>query len=358
MEGGESMNREKALRGSLSRRNVLRAGGGVVAAAALARPRPARATPHQLVIADGGGALDAAYKAAYFAPWAKDTGIAIVSTPNPLAKLKAMVEQKAVDWDVAQVAAEGAAALAKQGLLEPLDYSIINKQGLLPGVARPYLLMSDVAAYCICWNTKQVQPSGVPADWTAFWQTSGRKGLWKRPFQTLEVALMAAGVPKDKLYPLDVERALASLERIRSSIYWWDTGAQVAEILINGEVPMSAAWNGRVYQPKLDGAPVGYEFNQALFVSDAWVVPKGSPNKKLAMEFIASTLKPERQAMYARHIPYGPVVPSALKLLDAKLLAALPSSEQNFPKGTFLDVDWWAENGEKTVERFDQWLLG
>ncbi|ODV43375.1 hypothetical protein AWV79_17990 [Cupriavidus sp. UYMMa02A] len=42
----------------------------------------------------------------------------------------------------------------------------------------------------------------------------------------LEFALLADGVPKDKLYPIDVQRALKSLDRIKKNVVkWWDTGA-------------------------------------------------------------------------------------------------------------------------------------
>jgi putative spermidine/putrescine transport system substrate-binding protein len=235
---------------------------------------------------------------------------------------------------------------------------VIDKSQLLPGVAHDAVLMCDVAAYHMAWNTKLVQPGAAPQSWSAFWAAPGRHGLWKRPFQTLEVALMADGVAKDKLYPLDVERGLKSLDKLKANIFWWERGAQVAQILIDGEVEMAAAWNSRVYQPRLDGAPVDFNFDQALFVADAWVVPKGAPNKKESMAFIASTLLAQRQAELTRHIPLSPVNPAALKLLDPKLLAALPTSAENFAKGTFLDIDWWADNGDKTGERFNQWILG
>ena len=341
-----------------SRRRFLRSAAGIGASALAGFPPLVHAKPSRMVIGSGGGALDDAYKAAYYEPWRTQTGIPIVSTPNPAAQIKAMVEQKAVEWDVAQVAAEVAATLARQGLLEPLDYTVIDKSVLLPGMAHEHLLMSDIAAYHIAWNTKQVRSQSAPQDWAQFWKAPGRHGLWKRPFQTMEVALMADGVPPDKLYPLDVDRALLSLDKIKPSIFWWERGAQVAQILIDGEVEISAAWNGRVNQPKLDGAPVDFHFNQAVFISDAWVVPKGAPNKRESMEFIASTLSAERQAAFARKIPYGPVNPAALKLLDAALLRALPSSSENFSKGVGLDINWWADNGDKTSERFNKWLLG
>src|SRR5581483_8748753 len=170
----------------VDRRTLIKSAAAAAVLGVVGAPRIARAAPSQMVISTGGGALDDAYKAAYFQPWTAKTGIAITTGPNTGAKLKAMVEQKAVEWDVSQQPAELAATMAKQGLLEPLDYSIIDKSKLIKGVAFDHFVMGDIAAYHIAWNTKLVKPGAEPKDWAAFWSFAGRRGLWKRPYQTME----------------------------------------------------------------------------------------------------------------------------------------------------------------------------
>ena len=351
-----SSKRGRATR--IDRRTLIKSAAAVAAVGMVAKPNLIRAKPAQMVISTGGGALDDAYKAAYFGPWTTKTGIPIITGPNTGAKLKAMVEQKAVEWDVSQQPAELAATMAKQGLLEPLDYSIIDKSKLIKGVAFDHFVMCDIAAYHIAWNTKLVKAGSEPKDWPAFWAYSGRRGLWKRPYQTMEVALMGDGVDKDKLYPLDIDRALKSLAKIKSNIYWWERGAQVAQILIDGEVEITAAWNGRIADPKKSGAPVDFHLNEALLVADAFVVPKGAPNKKESMEFIAFALSAEPQSVFAQRLPYGPVNGDALKLLSKETLATLPSAEENLKRSTFLDVNWWADNGERAESAFNKWITG
>lgn len=161
----------------------------------------------------------------------------------------------------------------------------------------------------------------------------------------------------NKLYPLDVDRALKSLDRIKPDIFWWTSGAQSAQILIDGDVAAGMSWNGRLYDPKQSGAPVDFHFNQALFVSDSLVVPRGAKNRKEAMEFIAFSMEPQQQANFSKQIPYGPTNQKALPLLDRARLAVLPSSEENLARGVFQNFDWWAENGAKTGEKFNAWLL-
>jgi putative spermidine/putrescine transport system substrate-binding protein len=339
----------------MSRRSVLAA-----ATAALAAPHIARAKPSSIVVASSGGKLEEAFTAAYYKPFTAKTGIEIVSTTNTYSKLKAMVEANAVEWDVAQIDSSAAATNAMLGLLEKLDYNVINKTDLIEGVPHESYVPCDVAAAVMSWNTKNVKPAQAPQSWVELWDMkrfSGQRGFWKQPYQTMEIALMADGVTKDKLYPIDVERALKSLDRIKSQIFWWSSGGQSAQILIDGDIAAGMTWNGRVFDPKQSGAPVDFNFNEALFVADSWVIPRGSKNRDAAMDFIAFTLQAAPQAEFAKVIPYGPVNRKALALLDKQRLAVLPSSEENLPKGVLQNFDWWAQNGQKAGERFNSWIL-
>jgi len=283
-----------------------------------------------------------------------------VRAVNTYSKLKAMVDANAVEWDVMQIDSSAAATNARMGLLERLDYGVIDETDFIPGAARESYVQCDVAAAVMSWNTKNVKPAQVPQTWGELWDMqrfAGQRGFWKQPYQTMELALMADSVAKDNLYPIDVDRALKSLDRIKSDIFWWTSGGQSAQILIDGDIAAGMTWNGRVYDPKMSGAPVDFHFNQALFVSDSLVIPRGARNKQTSMEFIAFALQAVPQAEFAKVLPYGPVHTKALAMLDPQRLAVLPSSRENLEKGIFQNFDWWAENGQKAGERFNSWLL-
>ena len=54
------------------------------------------------------------------------------------------------------------------------------------------------------------------------------------------IALLADGVPADKLYPIDMDRAFHKLDEIKPHItVWWTTGAQPAQLLLDKEVVMA-----------------------------------------------------------------------------------------------------------------------
>ena len=340
----------------ISRRAMLVAG-----ATALATPYIARAAAKSIVIATSGGALEAAFDTAYYKPFTAKTGIAIIKAVNTYAEAEGdgRRQRGRVGRDAGGFTA--AAGFARQGLFEKLDYSGIDKGDLIAGAAQEYYVQCDVAAACIAWNTKNVTPAQVPTTWAELWDLkrfSGQRGLWKQPYQTFELALMADGVAPDKLYPIDVKRALKSLDRIKSDIFWWANGAQSAQVLIDGDIAAGMAWNGHLYDPKEHGAPVDFSFNQALLVSDFLVLPRGVKNKAEAMEFITFALQPQQQASFAKALPYGPTNKKALALLDPQRLAVLPSSEHNITLGVFQNFDWWADNGPNAAETFDSWLLG
>jgi putative spermidine/putrescine transport system substrate-binding protein len=323
-------------------------------------PSVLRAQSDSMVVVSSGGLLEDAYQESIYKPWTQKTGVKIIPGPNTVAKLKSMVEAKAVEWDVMQVDGAIAAQLARQNLLEPLDYSVIDKSEIIPGVAREYYLPSDISGTVIAWNTDALKGATPPVSWAQVWDLnrySGKRGILKRASQTLEIALMADGVDKDKLYPLDVDRALKSLGKIKERIYWWESGAQGAQILIDGEVPIAMEWVGRVLVPKKGGAKVDFNLEQTLYSSDSWVVPKGVKNKKRSMAFIAFAVQAPQQYAFSKIMPFGPVNKKAVAMMDPVQLATSPSAPNILSKGMLTNFDWWADNNQKVSEEFNRWII-
>ena len=91
------------------------------------------AEARSLTVCSYGGEYQQAQATAYFKPFeAANPGVTVQQdSPESDAKLKAMVEANAVDWDVVQLDSTAAANFAHQGLLEQLDYGVINKSDLL-----------------------------------------------------------------------------------------------------------------------------------------------------------------------------------------------------------------------------------
>jgi putative spermidine/putrescine transport system substrate-binding protein len=327
----------------------------------LSAPSIVCAAAEDLVVPNGGGALQDAMQLAYFGPFQQQNGIHVTGAPYmDAARVKAMVDSRSVDTSIVIIDAGEAEVLARRGLLEPIDYGAIDKGKLIAEAAHEYYVLLDVAATALAWNTQSIKPDQAPRDWKKFFDPNftAQRGIQKAASQTLEIAAMGGGQSPDKLYPIDLDLAFKTLDGVKKQLSWWSTGAQSAQSLVTGDVDISTVWNGRLFKPKLDGAPVDYTFNQALLDSDAAVIPKGAPNKKLAMSLLAFMLQAKNQAAFARAIPYGPVTTEALAMLDAKTLALLPNSPQNQKNTVFQSFSYWAENGPMLIDRFNTWLLG
>ena len=185
----------------------------------------------------------------------------------------------------------------------------------------------------------------------------------RHPIYNLEAALIADGVPMDKLYPLDVDRAFRKLQDVKPHVLvWWNSGAQSVQVLQDGEVEMTQAWNGRIQAAMAEkegrGGALDITFDQQMLVSDCWLMPKGAPNKDLAMKALAIMMRPDMQATLPKFINYAPANNKAYDtgMITPAMAANLPNSPQNKDKGFTMSVDWWVQNADAMVKRFDAFL--
>ena len=200
-----------------------------------------------------GGSTQDAQKQAWADPFSKASGITVVQDgPTDYGKLKAMVESGNVQWDVVDVEADFALRAAAEGLLEPLDFNVIQRDKIDPRFVSDYGVGSFFFSFVLGYNEGKLG-ANKPQDWSALFDTKtypGKRALYKWPSPgVLELALLADGVAADKLYPLDLDRAFKKLDTIKKDIVWWGGGAQSQQLLASGEASMGQFWNGRDSRP-------------------------------------------------------------------------------------------------------------
>jgi putative spermidine/putrescine transport system substrate-binding protein len=319
--------------------------------------------PQQLVVGSWGGAYQEAQRKAYFEPFARETGIKIIETSTPeYGKFYEWQRSGTASADVVDVETYFVLEAGRKGALQPVDYGIVPRKDLLPAALNDFGVASCAYADVIAWNSK-LHPNWKDMTWADVWNTqrnSGARGLRDLPASTLEAALLADGVSPESLYPLDVDRAFRSLNRLRGNtrVALWSSGSQPIEWLLSGAVSISTAWNGRVRDAQQSGQPISMTFHNGMVDWLWWVVPKYSKDRELAMKFIAFTLRPDRQAEFARDIPYGPTNLAALKLLDAQTTATLPTAQENLKQEILRDNKWWADHNEEIQPKWREWKLG
>jgi len=350
---------------STSRRNILRAGAGLALAAGLPYGQRARAqsSVKQITVADPGGAYQAAFRKAFYDPFEKATGIRVISAAReaePTAQIRSMIATRSYTWDASILTQSARDILLSQNLLEPLNLPPAALANYLPDAHAPMWMGTDVYATVFAYRTDKYK-SNAPQTWKDFWDVErfpGRRGMSKSPIDTLEQALLADGVPAGKLYPLDMDRAFKSLDRIKPHVaVWWAGGAQSAQIIESGEVDMVAIWNGRAQAVIDGGAPVKIVWNQGLYAIEGWGILKGGPRVDAARQFVQFCADAQRQAAYTGSLAYGPPNKAAYQFIPAERAQVLPSSEQNIRQMSGEDSAWWTANRAKAVERFNAWLL-
>ncbi|MDC6378894.1 ABC transporter substrate-binding protein [Pseudomonas graminis] len=313
-----------------------------------------------LTFSGWGGALQDAEREAYLEPAAQALGVTIKEdNMDGLAAVRAQVMSGKPKWDVVELGSTECAQAQQEGLAEPLDYTVIDAKDVDKNVVASHWIASHAYATVVAWADDTGAP--VAKNWQQFFDPNvmGARALYRQPWLTMEAALLGDGVAPKDLYPLDVERAIKVLDRIKPQVVnWWSAGADSAQLLRSREVDFLAIWNGRVNDVKASGEKVDYSFDGALLSHDCLIVPKGSANKGLAMKLIAEITKPQSQATLATLIPYSPVNAKAydLPIISEELAARLPTSPQNIDKVVLVSPEWWVKNQEAVRQRFALFL--
>ncbi len=342
----------------LTRRTVLKgASGAALAVAGPALIGIAKAA-EELVFVGFGGTYQEGQTKAFFEPFEKETGIKIIQTTGvELAKLRAQVQAKSVEWDLICLPDRLRYTALFDDLLAKLDFSRLDTSDLLKETVSDYCVGGITLATQLSYN-KDAFPKGAPVTWVDAWNTEkfpGRRGMYGGITYTMEFALLADGVAKDKLYPLDVDRAFKSLDKFKRDAVWWTQFPQVGQMLLSKEITMSP-WT-RAPALILQGQPLGISFDGAAVTYEGWVIPKGSKKYDAAMKFIKFALQPERQAELTKYITFGPTNRKAFPMVDPKVMQVLASNPDNFAKGFLFSGEWWGPNLAKVTERFNEWKL-
>ena len=328
-------------------KTILTITAAIVATGAFAQDR-------SLTIASWGGSYQEAQSKALFEPAAANTGIVVKQeTYGGMSDVRLQVSTGQVTLDIVASGSGSAARAAAEGLLEKLDYSVIDVSNFYPGLYTDYCVGGDVFSTVYAWNTNTYGEDG-PQSWADFWDVEkfpGSRAYRGSVAGALEPALMADGVaPEDVYSVLDseegIERAIDKIRELRPNIsVFWTSGAQHAQLMKDGEVDMTTGWNGRFDNAAADGAMVAYSFNQALLDYDCFAIPKGAPNRDTAMAFLAEISKPEYQDDLPKYITYGPTNMAAYETgeITAEIAAMLPSSPENAAMQLPVSLEWYAK---------------
>jgi putative spermidine/putrescine transport system substrate-binding protein len=316
-----------------------------------------------LKVCSYGGSYQESQRKALFQPFADEFGVKIIEASGPdIAKVKAQVDNNAYEWDVVDLETRHVARGELENLLEPIDTNVVNLEGIDQKAIRQAATGNIFWTTSLAYNKQAIGDRKPPASWADFWDVKnfpGPRALQDQAPFNLEFALLADGVPADKIYPIDVPRAFKKMEELKDHItVWWKNGAQQIQLLTSAEAHYSSAWNGRVNVAQGKGVPLEIVWEGGCLDLDWWAIPKGNPNKDLAMQFIDFAIKAERQGeQMQKYIAYGPTNLNAFEYITEERAKQLPSYPENLKKQFAHDADFWGPNLAPLTEKWKTWII-
>ena len=333
-----------------------------------------------LTVASWGGSYTRACRLAYYEPFSADTDIVIREAlyNGGLAEVRAQVDVGRVHWDIVSMEMADAVRGCDEGLLEPLDPAqwapgadgAPPEEDFFPGTLTECGVGAEFYATVIAYNRENI-PGPRPATIQDFFDLEafpGRRGMRRKPMGNMEFALMADGVSPQDVYavldtPDGIERAFRKLDTIKDQIVWWEAGAQPPQLLADGEVTMTTAYNGRIFNAQvLENQPFEIIWDGQLLDFGQLVVVAGTPNLDAALRFLAFATSSRSMAAVSGHISYSPTRQSGLPLVGTHveagvdMLPHMPTYPENLERALRNDWEWWVNHTDEMNERFSSWL--
>ena len=341
------------------------------------------ASAKELVMVSWGGAYTASQQKAYHEPYmANNPGVTIInddSGSGALAKLRAMKEAGNVTWDLIDMTGSAAMTACEEGLAEEIDHDkvLANAPDGTPAsvdfgdlIISPCFVPQIVYSTTFGYRTDKVgsNPPTSINDVFDLEKYPGKRSLEKRAVNNMEWALLADGVPSDKVYDVlatdaGVKRAFAKLDTIKDSVVWWEKGAQTPQLLADGEIVMGSTYNGRLFSLIVEEKqPVAMMWDWQVFDLDGWIVPKGTKNKAEVMKYLKFATDTQRLADQSKYISYGPARASSAPLvgkhatLGIDMAPHMPTAPANAKNTLLYNIEFWADNTDDLNEKFYAWL--
>ncbi|WP_118133489.1 ABC transporter substrate-binding protein [Oceanicella sp. SM1341] len=340
--------------GRLTRRGFIAALGALGVLPMMGKGAMAQAS--ELVIVNWGGTAADIIKEVLGDTYTAETGVPVVidgSGPSA-GKIRAMVESGAVVWDVCDSGPGSAIILGQQGVIQPIDYNVVDKSKVIEGATWEYGVGNYVYSYVLASNPKMLG-GNTPQTWADVWNVKDFPGM--RTFRKsvrgmLESATMAMGVAPEDVYEAlgtqdGIDAAIDKFRQLRENIIVWGSGSDSQNLFLQEEVSMGNIWSTRAHllKDEMEEGSFTVTFNGGVLSPGVWVVPNDNPaGTEEAMKFIAFAQDPELQVKWLELIGSGPANPAASPLVPDALKPWNPSSPENLATQILYNDEWYAKN--------------
>ena len=290
---------------------------------------------------------------------------------DAITQIKAQVVSNHILWDVVDIPAMDLERACNEGLLESFPNTILSKGN--NGVAAkqdflPEALFSEcgvgtiIPAYIFAFNEQtigKIYPKTLN-DIFDIKKIPGKRAFRQSPQVNLEWALLADGVPKEKLYQTlateqGQQRAFSKLDSIKKHIIWFNHWSQAPELLNVGGAVIVQSANGGIYNAiTKNKKPFQIVWDGNVHDLNMWSIVKGTKHKQAALDFIAFATGSKVLASMA-DIAYAPTRKSSMTFVSPNVIPFLPTTHME--QGLKANSLFWGDYGEILEVKFNQWLL-
>lgn len=316
----------------------------------------------RIVFVNYGGEAVAAAEKGWLEPFKEATGIDYkVDSPFEPAKVQAMVDSGRTTWDIVTVEpATGALGCGK--IYEKRDPDI-DMSGMDPRFVNDDCGVPVYPqAVTLVYNKKLFSGDNVPTSITDFMDTKKFPGkrIAYNYITTLPPLLMADGVDKDSLYPLDFDRAAKAIDKLGNDLTLHADLATEVEKLAAGDFAMCLCFSGRVEVAARTNPDLGMVWNGIWQSYTMVYAVKKSESPKSQQAFLKWIADPAKQAPYYQYMAYpsaakdaGPEVPDKFKPFVASA-----HKDEIGDSSAYYDLDYMLENQAEVVERWTEMTAG
>jgi putative spermidine/putrescine transport system substrate-binding protein len=314
-----------------------------------------------------GGTHEKNMRARVIPPFEQKYGVKVVyvtgTSNSNFAKVRAQKDRPEGDvlWtnDVLHVVGK------RLGLFDTLDAARVTNLPDVLDIARDpdgIGVMQGFQAEGLEYNTKIFSEKGWPAP------TSWRD-LWKPEFKGRVGLYGAAGAYMHYFIPFlarleggderNVDPAFRKLKELAPSAPTFvNAPAELDNLLKQGEVWITFNGSSRAYELAATGFPVDFVYPKegTILFGNWFEVLKGAPHAELAQEFVNYLVSPEAQALFAKHVFFGPI--NRRTTLDPETAKKVPHTPAQLAQLVKLDyvamneqLPGWVDRFNKEIER-------
>lgn len=308
---------------------------------------------------------------------ASNVNVRIALYDGGLKEISEQVANRRYAWDVVDMELPDAIAACRAGLLERLDIELPKAPDgtpaaadFPPGALGPCWVASNIYSRIVGFDPARfrLDPPRTLADVFDTVKYPGRRAFPSASGQfVLELALLADGVAPSEVYetlssPIGIMRALHKLDSIKNDILWLKPGESAADALSSGNAAFALLLNGDLFDAAEDGPPLAGIWDKQLLGFDVLVVPRGDPNRALALDYIRYATSTKVLGELASWLPYGPARQSARADIGpnpatGKMMTPYhPTAGTRMNGALTVDEEWWRLHGGDVDLLWQAWL--